>query len=99
MTKTESIQSLLRKVCNRLRVAQSNIFDKSKIRKHIDARHMFFYICKQNNINIHYIQEYANDKYDQYIDHSTIIYAQNKMAEKVDGDSDWRNLYNEITNK
>jgi len=99
MTKTESIQNLLRKVCSRLKVGQSSIFDKSKERKHIDARHMFFLLCKDNNINIHYIQDYSETKYNQYIDHSTIIYAQNKMREKVCSDADWRNLYNEITNK
>lgn len=99
MTKTESINNLLGKVCNRLDVSQSNIFDKSKERKHIDARHMFFYVCKKHKINIHYIQSYATETYDQFIDHSTIIYAQNTMAKKVKSDQDWRNLYRDIINK
>lgn len=98
MTKEEAIQSILQKVTGRLAVQEENIFDKSKDRHHIDARHMFYYICKQKNINIHYIQSFADQYFNTKPDHSTIIYAQNKMENKVKKDKHWKDLHKQIIN-
>ena len=59
---------------------------------------MFYYICKQKNINIHYIQSFADQYFNTKPDHSTIIYAQNKMENKVKKDKHWKDLHKQIIN-
>lgn len=99
MIKEEAIHQILSKVTGRFGVKDNHIFDKSKERHHIDARHMFYYICKKNKVNIHYIQSFANQYYSRDINHSSIVYAQKQMKEKVLNDSHWKSLYKEINSK
>jgi len=55
-------------------------------------------ICFITYVNKRNIQSFADQYFNTKPDHSTIIYAQNKMEGKVKKDKHWKDLHKQIIN-
>ena len=96
MTKEEALQKIEKVVLDKLQVPIEKLFHSSKKRNHIDARQIFFYLCKDRNIRPCYIQDYILSEHNHKMAHSNILYGQAKIKNYMRGDSDLRNLVKEL---
>lgn len=70
-------------------VEEGDIFSKNKSREVVDSRYLLYYLCKINNIQLIYIQNYMKKRgYD--IPKSTIHYGIKEVSKKIENDKDYR---------
>ncbi len=96
MTKEEALQKIEKVVVEKLQVPADSLFNKSKKRNHIDARQIYFYLCKDRNIRPCYIQDYIFSEHNHKMAHSNILYGQDKIRNEMRVDSDLRDLIKEL---
>ena len=96
MTKEEALQKIEKVVLDKLQVPVEKLFHSSKKRNHIDARQIFFYLCKDRNIRPCYIQDYILSEHNHKMAHSNILYGQAKIKNYMRVYSDLRNLVKEL---
>lgn len=93
--KIEIFNEYVDKIANLYQMPKESIFSKVKKRELVDARHLLYYLCKDRNMEVSYIQRFMNNNgYD--IGHSTIIYGMNVMKDKVNSDPDYKQIINKI---
>lgn len=93
--KIEIFNEYVDKVTDLYQLPKESIFSKVKRKDLVDARHMLYYLCRDRNITVSYIQRFMNSNgYD--ICHSTIIHGLNVMKEKISSDPDYKQIINKI---
>tara|TARA_R110000764_G_scaffold69437_1_gene143731 strand:+ start:381 stop:692 length:312 start_codon:yes stop_codon:yes gene_type:complete len=97
MTKEEIFKAYAEVVCDRFKISQSQLFNKSKQREIVDARFTLYYMCSKRPMRTSQIQKFmANDDYD--IAHSCIIYGIKQMTKTIDNDEDYKDVIQELEN-
>ena len=82
--KRRSTPKIEKVVVEKLQVPAESLFNKSKKRNHIDARQIYFYLCKDRNIRPCYIQDYILSEHNHKMAHSNILYGQEKLRMKCE---------------
>ncbi len=76
-------------------IKESELFEKSKRREVVDARHMLYYACSKRPMRVVYIQNYMKEKgYD--IGHSSILHGIEMAAKRNHEDRDYSRFVNSI---
>tara|TARA_R100001509_G_C4811231_1_gene196467 strand:- start:130 stop:423 length:294 start_codon:yes stop_codon:yes gene_type:complete len=74
------------------------IFEKSKERGIVDARHLLYYLCYFRPMKLKYIQDYMKGR-GYEIGHSSIIHGIQSVQKAIDEDDDYQSVINQIKNK
>ena len=93
--KAKLFNNYLWQVARVTKVKKEKFFEKSKKRHLVDARHMLYYLCKENGVKVGYIQKYMADNGFE-TGHSSIIHGVNIMKEKVKEDKDLAHVLGKI---
>lgn len=89
--KREVFNRYVDSVCEELKVAREELFNKNKSTRVSNARHILFYLCVNRPMRVALVQEYMKEKgYDT--NHRTITYGVNKIKEARKKDQDLRAL-------
>ena len=76
-------------------IEESEIFEKSKRRDLVDARHMLYYTCSKRPMRVVYIQKYMKDRgYD--IGHTSILHGIEVAKKRVKSEKDYKSLIKAI---
>jgi chromosomal replication initiation ATPase DnaA len=83
--------SILKCVCDTMGVTVDQIRGRRRLRKYVEARHLFYYICRTETIlPLYKIGEFVNR------DHSTVIYGANTIKGWLTFDKYWREVVETI---
>jgi chromosomal replication initiation ATPase DnaA len=93
--KQEIFDMYVKEVVKLFKIKRDELFTKNKRRDLADARYLLYYLCAKRPMNIRYIQEYmvANG---YNIKHSSIIHGINVIAKRVEEDTDYTYIINDI---
>ena len=95
--KQEIFNTYAKKLCELFSLHEEDLFSKTKKRACVDARHLLYYVCHKRPMRIRYIQDYmANKGYN--ISHSSVIHGINQVSEKVENDSYYYDLIDNLKN-
>lgn len=76
-------------------ISEGELFEKSKRREIVDARHMLYYACSQRPMRVVYIQNYMKERgYD--IGHSSILHGIEMASNRTSVDKDYSRFVNYI---
>jgi len=83
------------KVTNLFGIDTDELFDKTKKRKVVDARHLLYYLCYTRPMRLRYIQDYmSGNGYD--VGHSSILHGIAQVERKIVEDGDYSNIISDI---
>jgi len=83
------------KVCEIFSIEEKLLFEKTKRKDVVDARHLLYFLCAERPMRIVYIQEYMAES-GYIINHSSIIYGIRKVSERVKTDKDYIQVIKDI---
>ena len=83
------------KVLNLFNMTETEMFSKSRLTKHKDARYLLYYLWHKRTMEKHEIQEYMKER-GYEIGHSTIIHGIAQVEKKIEEDSDIRTIIEEL---
>ena len=83
------------KVLDLFNITETELFSKSRLTKHKDARYLLYYLCHKRPMEKHYIQEYMKER-GYNIGHSTIIHGIAQVEKKMEEDSDVRTIIEKL---
>ena len=95
--KNKIFNTYVKEVCRLFGISNDMLFTKIKRRDVVDARQLLFYLCRERQMSVRYIQEYMMDN-GFSIHHSTIGYGINKVEKRMVNDKDWLENVQEIIN-
>lgn len=93
--KKEILERYTDKIVELFRVSKKDFFSKTKKKELVDARQLLYFIAKDRQINVVYIQDYMIEN-GHDICHSTIIHGINNVRDKVESDEDYNKIINNI---
>ena len=68
-------------------ITKGELFQKSKVREIVDARHVLYYLCYNRPMKLKYIQKYMSEAgYD--IGHSSVLHGIHAVRNLVQSDED-----------
>jgi chromosomal replication initiation ATPase DnaA len=68
-------------------ITKGELFQKSKVREVVDARHVLYYLCYNRPMKLKYIQKYMSEAgYD--IGHSSVLHGIQAVTNLVQSDED-----------
>ena len=68
-------------------ITKGELFQKSKVREIVDARHVLYYLCYNRPMKLKYIQKYMSEAgYD--IGHSSVLHGIQAVTNLVQSDED-----------
>ena len=85
-------------VANLYNIEEEKIFDKSKERGIVDARHLLYYLCYYRPMKLKYIQDYMGQR-GYEIGHSSIIHGIQSVHKAMAQDDDYQKFINDINGK
>tara|TARA_R100000426_G_scaffold79238_1_gene56882 strand:+ start:283 stop:576 length:294 start_codon:yes stop_codon:yes gene_type:complete len=85
-------------VANLYNIEEEKIFEKSKERGIVDARHLLYYLCYYRPMKLKYIQDYMGQR-GYEIGHSSIIHGIQSVHKAMAQDDDYQKVINEINGK
>jgi|TARA_R100000479_G_scaffold13762_2_gene5407 chromosomal replication initiation ATPase DnaA len=85
-------------VANLYNIEEEKIFEKSKERGIVDARHLLYYLCYYRPMKLKYIQDYMGQR-GYEIGHSSIIHGIQSVHKAMAEDDDYQKVINEINGK
>lgn len=85
-------------ICDLFGITEEQLFEKSKVQNLVDARHLLYYLCNEEQMRIRYIQEYM-ERRGYNIGHSNIIYGIHSTKKKVEEDSDYAIVISKLKRK
>lgn len=74
---------------------EGELFEKSKRREVVDARHMLYYACSQRPMRVVYIQHYMKER-GYEIGHSSILYGIEMAGRRNHEDRDYSRFVNSL---
>ena len=87
--KEEIFNKYVTKVAEMFDVEEESIFEKSKKRELVDARHILYYICHKRPIKVVYIVKYMSNRgYD--IASAPVTYGINSVKKRALKDKDYK---------
>ena len=85
-------------VANLYNIEEEKIFEKSKERGIVDARHLLYYLCYYRPMKLKYIQDYMGQR-GYEIGHSSIIHGIQAVHKAMAQDDDYQKVINDINGK
>ena len=82
-------------VANLYNLEEDQIFEKTKERGIVDARHLLYYLCYHRPMRLQYIKDYMHTR-GYKIGHSSIIHGIQCVEQLKKEDSDYANVIKEI---
>lgn len=95
--KHEIFNSYANIIAKRFDIAKDDLFKRTKRRDLVDARHLLFYLCAKRPMRVKSIQDYMEQN-GYKINHSSVIYGIDAVAEKVKSDKDYVSIVRSIEN-
>ena len=72
-------------------ITKGELFQKSKVREIVDARHVLYYLCYNRPMKLKYIQKYMSEAgYD--IGHSSVLHGIQAVTNLIQSDEDYKYL-------
>ena len=96
--KKDIFKKYVQEVARVFEIPELHLFEKSKERDKVDARHLLYYLCKRRPMRITYIQNFMESR-GYNINHSSIIHGINQVEEKVEEDKDYLNIIERIESR
>jgi hypothetical protein len=78
ITNVELIDEIAKKIIYRHRIKKLDMFRNTKAFPVVNARHHFYYLCKDAGIKVCEIQRYC-ERYGYPIDHASVLYGIKKF--------------------
>lgn len=85
----------VKKVCDLFSIEDKLLFEKTKRKDVVDARHLLYYLCSKRPMRLVYIQEYMAER-GYVINHSSIIYGVRVVTKRAKKDQDYQQAIKEI---
>ena len=96
--KKDIFKKYVQEVARVFGIPELHLFEKSKERDRVDARHLLYYLCKRRPMRITYIQNFMESR-GYNINHSSIIHGINQVEEKMEEDKDYLNIIERIESR
>ena len=78
-------------------ITKGELFQKSKVREIVDARHVLYYLCYNRPMKLKYIQKYMSEAgYD--IGHSSVLHGIQAVTNLIQSDEDYKYLLTRLQN-
>lgn len=78
ITNVELIDEIAKKIIYRHRIKKMDMFRNTKAFPVVNARHHFYYLCKDAGVKVCEIQRYC-ERYGYPIDHASVLYGIKKF--------------------
>ena len=72
-------------------ITKGELFQKSKVREIVDARHVLYYLCYNRPMKLKYIQKYMSEAGDD-IGHSSVLHGIQAVTNLIQSDEDYKYL-------
>ena len=82
-------------VANLYNIDEEQIFEKTKRRGIVDARHLLFYLCYFRPMKLKDIQNYMEQR-GLKVGHSSMIYGIGIVQSRIDQDQDYKKVINSL---
>lgn len=93
--KHDIFNSYVNIISDRFDIPKEDLFKRTKRRDLVDARHLLYYLCAKRPMRIKYIQDYMTQN-GYKINHSSVIYGIDSVAEKMKSDKDYVSIIRSI---
>lgn len=94
--KKEIFEKYATAVAKEFHLSTDEMFEGSRARECVDARHMLYYLCVERPIRTSYIQKYLKEN-GLEVCHSTIIHGYKKAKVLVDSDPDYERVTKRVS--
>jgi len=93
--KVQIFNKYVQEVNNLFGIESEELFEKSKKRRVVDARHLLYYLCYTRPMRLRYIQDYmAENGYN--VGHSSILHGIDQVNKKIEEDTDYKKVIERI---
>jgi len=93
--KVQIFNKYVQEVNNLFGIESEKLFEKSKKRNVVDARHLLYYLCYNRPMRLRYIQDYmAENGYS--VGHSSILHGIDQVNKKIEQDRDYKKVIERI---
>lgn len=93
--KVQIFNKYVQEVNNLFGIENEELFEKSKKRRVVDARHLLYYLCYTRPMRLRYIQDYmAENGYN--VGHSSILHGIDQVNKKIEEDRDYKKVIERI---
>lgn len=72
-------------------ITKGELFQKSKVREIVDARHVLYYLCYNRPMKLKYIQKYMSEA-GYNIGHSSVLHGIQAVTNLIQSDEDYKYL-------
>jgi chromosomal replication initiation ATPase DnaA len=86
----------VQEVTNLFGIDNEELFEKSKKRKVVDARHLLYYLCYNRPMRLRYIQDYMEDN-GYVVGHSSILHGITQVNKKIEEDKDYKQVIESVS--
>lgn len=93
--KQEIFNKYVSAVATKFSMTEDELFETTKKREQVDARQILYWLCKDRNMSVGYIQGYLSSK-GYAVSHSTIIHGTRRAEELIDKDTDLFQIVRDI---
>ena len=93
--KQNIFDAYVEQVAKLFNISQEEIFEKSKRRDVVDARHLIYYLCYNRPMKLKYIQKYMGQR-GYIIGHSSIIHGIQMVKEQMLNDQDYKKVLDNL---
>ena len=83
------------KVTKLFGIEKDELFQKSKKRKVVDARHLLYYMCYNRPMRLRYIQDYMSEN-EYEVGHSSILHGIAQVERKIIEDGDYISVIDDM---
>jgi chromosomal replication initiation ATPase DnaA len=96
--KKDLLEQYTSRILSLFRITKDEFFSKTKKKELVDARQLLYFMAKDRQVNVVYIQDYMIEN-GHDICHSTIIHGINNVREKVESDEDYNKIIRNINSQ
>ena len=93
--KQNIFDAYVKQVTDLFDISENEIFEKSKRRDVVDARHLIYYLCFHRPMKLKSIQKYMGQR-GYEIGHSSIIHGIQMVREQVLNDQDYKKVLDNL---
>ena len=93
--KQNIFDAYVKQVTDLFDISENEIFEKSKRRDVVDARHLIYYLCYHRPMKLKYIQKYMGQR-GYEIGHSSIIHGIQMVKEQSETDHDYKRVLDNL---
>ena len=93
--KEEIFNQYATKIASLFNINEEEIFEKSKKRELVDARHLLYYVCSKRPMRVVYIQNYMKER-GYSIGHTSILHGIQEASKRAADDRDYKRILKTI---